>query len=71
MKTHIHQVLIKKLRLCVYMSYIGDTEQLAVLFANRSAALYHLKKYKLALVDIEIALNKFYPKNLCYKIYDR
>lgn len=45
--------------------------ELGVLFANRSAALYHLEKYELALSDTEEAMNMNYPKELHYKVEER
>lgn len=42
----------------------------AIVLANRSAALYHLKMYDQALEDIELALPA-YPKRLLYKLTER
>lgn len=44
---------------------------MSVIYGNRSAALYHLENYKLALVDMEEALKIGYPKELLYKLEDR
>ena len=41
------------------------------MYGNRSAALYHLENYELALVDVEEALKIGYPKELLYKLEDR
>uniref|UniRef100_A0A1B6J8P5 Protein-lysine N-methyltransferase SMYD4 n=2 Tax=Homalodisca liturata TaxID=320908 RepID=A0A1B6J8P5_9HEMI len=49
----------------------SDKEELSVLFANRSAALYHLKEYEAALQDIQSAFDFNYPSHLYYKVYDR
>ncbi|XP_054271330.1 SET and MYND domain-containing protein 4 [Macrosteles quadrilineatus] len=49
----------------------NEKEELSVLFANRSAALYHIKEYDAALQDIKSALENNYPLNLQYKICDR
>lgn len=46
-------------------------EELTIIIANRSAALYHLKQYEFALMDIEVALSMNYPKELSFKILDR
>lgn len=43
---------------------------MAIALANRSAALYHLEKYDLALVDITLA-EKNYPKDMMYKLKER
>ncbi|RZF40765.1 hypothetical protein LSTR_LSTR011282 [Laodelphax striatellus] len=48
-----------------------NKEELAVLYANRSAALYHLNEYQNAISDIESALKFNFPKELQYKVYDR
>lgn len=45
-------------------------EQLAIALANRSAALYHLEKYDLALNDIALA-EQAYPKEIMYKLKER
>uniref|UniRef100_A0A2S2NHH6 SET and MYND domain-containing protein 4 n=1 Tax=Schizaphis graminum TaxID=13262 RepID=A0A2S2NHH6_SCHGA len=46
-------------------------EQLSIIYANRSACLYHLENYDLAISDIQHALDLGYPKDLRYKVYDR
>ena len=38
---------------------------------NRSAVLYHMKKYSECLQDIDSALQHGYPEELRYKLYDR
>lgn len=45
-------------------------EKFAIALANRSAALYHLEKYNLALSDIDLA-EKGYPKEIMYKLKER
>lgn len=45
--------------------------QLSIIYANRSACLYHLENYDLAISDIQRALDHGYPKDLQYKVYDR
>ncbi|KAL5241356.1 hypothetical protein ACI65C_008766 [Semiaphis heraclei] len=45
--------------------------QLSIVYANRSACLYHLKNYDLAISDIQRAIDNGYPKDLRYKVYDR
>lgn len=42
----------------------------SIVLANRSAALYHLKLYDAALVDINLALPA-YPKRMLYKLKER
>ncbi|XP_069195439.1 SET and MYND domain-containing protein 4 [Procambarus clarkii] len=44
---------------------------LALALANRSAVLYHIKKFSLCLSDIELAMQAGYPPNLIYKVLDR
>ncbi|XP_022244902.1 SET and MYND domain-containing protein 4-like isoform X2 [Limulus polyphemus] len=46
-------------------------EELALGFANRSAALFHLHMYKECLKDIERAFQQGYPQELSYKLYQR
>ncbi|KAK9499021.1 hypothetical protein O3M35_003540 [Rhynocoris fuscipes] len=43
----------------------------SIIRANRSAALYELEEFQLALIDIEKALKNEYPNELRYKIVDR
>lgn len=45
--------------------------QLSIIYANRSACLYHLGDYDLAVSDIQRALDNGYPKELRYKVHDR
>lgn len=49
----------------------GDKKEHSILRANRSAVLYELNEYELALNDIEKALKIGYPTDLLYKILDR
>ncbi|ESO01267.1 hypothetical protein HELRODRAFT_122600, partial [Helobdella robusta] len=44
---------------------------LAVAIANRSAALFHLKRYNESLIDIDLSLSKGYPQHLLFKLYER
>lgn len=48
-----------------------DTEEIAVAFGNRSAALFRLKKYASCLLDINRALNMKYPEHLKSKLISR
>ncbi|CAH1402398.1 unnamed protein product [Nezara viridula] len=48
-----------------------ENNEISIIRANRSAALYHLEEYQAALNDIEAALRHGYPKDLIYKIKDR
>lgn len=49
----------------------GTSKDISIVFANRSAALYHLEKYEAALEDIRVAQNLGYPKDIVYKVKDR
>jgi len=49
----------------------GKSRELAVLLANRSAVLFGLKAYHLALDDINLSFQVGYPDELAYKLYDR
>lgn len=49
----------------------GKSRELSVLLANRSAVLFSLKAYHLALDDITLAFQTGYPDDLAYKLYDR
>ena len=44
---------------------------LALAYANRSAAAFHMSDYKACLADIELALRYGYPENKTYKLFDR
>lgn len=44
---------------------------MGILYGNRSAALYHLEYYELALIDTEEAVKMGYPKELLHKLEDR
>ncbi|XP_038058725.1 SET and MYND domain-containing protein 4-like [Patiria miniata] len=50
---------------------ISDSQALATAFGNRSAALYHLNKYELAIQECDRAINHGYPKALLHKILQR
>lgn len=52
------------------MKKITESEK-AIILANRSAALYHMEKYDLALKDIQRAIRLQYPKELMYKLTER
>ncbi|XP_037950105.1 SET and MYND domain-containing protein 4-like [Teleopsis dalmanni] len=43
----------------------------AIALANRSATLYHMKKYDESLIDIKRSMELGYPKDLLYKLYER
>lgn len=49
---------------------VGSPE-LAIAFANRSAALYKLDRFEACLVDINRALNEDYPEASKQKLYER
>lgn len=48
-----------------------SSEQLSLCYANRSAALFHLHRYRECLEDIDRALNHGYPSHLKHKLQDR
>ncbi|XP_055544486.1 SET and MYND domain-containing protein 4 [Wyeomyia smithii] len=55
-----------------YMATPGSNDmERAIILANRSAALYHLEKYDLALEDIQRAIRFNYPKDMMYKLTER
>lgn len=45
-------------------------EDVSIILANRSAALYHMELYDLAISDIDLALPS-YPKKMWYKLKER
>jgi len=49
----------------------GKSRELSISLANRSAVLFSLKAYDMALDDIRMALEVGYPDDLAYKLYDR
>ncbi|KAL0896024.1 hypothetical protein ABMA27_012009 [Loxostege sticticalis] len=48
-----------------------ETDELSILYANRSAALNHLEQYEETLADIKRCLALGYPRHLRYKVYER
>uniref|UniRef100_UPI0037E8BBC5 SET and MYND domain-containing protein 4 n=1 Tax=Semicossyphus pulcher TaxID=241346 RepID=UPI0037E8BBC5 len=48
-----------------------SSEQLSLCYANRSAALYHLRHYQESLTDIDEALKNGYPSHLLHKLEER
>uniref|UniRef100_A0A182NUN6 MYND-type domain-containing protein n=1 Tax=Anopheles dirus TaxID=7168 RepID=A0A182NUN6_9DIPT len=48
-----------------------NVQEKSIILANRSAALYHLEKYDLALRDIQRALAHQYPNQMMYKLTER
>lgn len=44
---------------------------LGLALANRSAALVHLKQFRMAISDVQLALQSAYPSNQRYKLYER
>lgn len=44
---------------------------IAIIFANRSAVLYHQEQYDAALKEIERAIEANYPKDMMYKLKER
>lgn len=49
----------------------GEGRDLSLALANRSAALVRLGRPRLALLDIKLALDTGYPKDMRYKLYER
>ena len=49
----------------------GKSRDLSISLANRSAVLFSLKAYNLALDDIRLALESGYPEELRFKLIDR
>ncbi|XP_015599275.1 SET and MYND domain-containing protein 4 [Cephus cinctus] len=50
---------------------LATRNELGVILANRSAALYHLQRYELALSDVDEAVKIGYPVELVYKLEER
>uniref|UniRef100_A0A4W5MCK1 Protein-lysine N-methyltransferase SMYD4 n=1 Tax=Hucho hucho TaxID=62062 RepID=A0A4W5MCK1_9TELE len=48
-----------------------SSEQLSLCYANRSAALFHLQRYRECLEDTDRALHHGYPSHLKHKLQDR
>lgn len=48
-----------------------DSKDYVLAVANRSAALYYLEEYEDCIHDIHQALDKKYPTELAYKLYER
>ncbi|KAL9692280.1 hypothetical protein quinque_015869 [Culex quinquefasciatus] len=57
--------------LCYMAAPESNESEKAIILANRSAALYHMEKYDLALKDIQRAIRLQYPKELMYKLTER
>ncbi|KAG6465918.1 hypothetical protein O3G_MSEX015498 [Manduca sexta] len=55
------------------MTFMPDkeTEELSILYANRSAALNHLQQYEDVLEDIRKCISLGYPRHLRYKVFER
>ena len=50
---------------------VETSNVLALAFANRSAAAFHISDYKACLADIELAFMYGYPESRTYKLFDR
>ena len=48
-----------------------DDHHLPMVYANRSATLFYLKRYELCIRDTELAIETGYPKDMQYKLFDR
>lgn len=59
--------MIKSFNLIIYFELVED---FSILLANRSAALYRMEKFDLALQDIELA-EESYPKEMMHKLKER
>ena len=55
----------------VYKEGRDNTNELALAYGNRSAALFYLQRYHDCLDDIDLAFQSEYPKDSYYKLYDR
>ncbi|KAI5731580.1 hypothetical protein M8J77_012647 [Diaphorina citri] len=56
----------------IHIEFIeGTNKDVSIIFANRSAVLYHLEKYEETLEDIRVALDLGYPKDITYKVKER
>ena len=53
------------------MFFFFVANDVSILFANRSAVLYHMEHYDAALKEIERAINAGYPKEMMYKLKER
>lgn len=53
------------------MLYVVAVNEVAIILANRSAALYHCKEFDAALKDIDRAIQLKYPKDMLYKLMER
>ena len=49
----------------------GKSKELSIALANRSAVLFSLKAYHLALDDIKVAFDAGYPEELQFKLLER
>jgi hypothetical protein len=71
MHMYLYLKQIMKLVCSICLCTESGEPQLAMAFANRSAALFHLAEYARALVDIDQALSSGYPAELRYKLAER
>lgn len=53
----------------IFISFVAN--DISILFANRSAVLYHQSQYDEALTEIERAIKSKYPKEIMYKLKER
>eukprot|EP00092_Neocalanus_flemingeri_P100883 GFUD01128895.1.p1 GENE.GFUD01128895.1~~GFUD01128895.1.p1 ORF type:complete len:670 (+),score=162.71 GFUD01128895.1:141-2150(+) len=49
----------------------GKGEELSLALANRSAVLFQMKQFRLALQDIELSFLAGYPQDMAYKLHER
>ncbi|XP_055641050.1 SET and MYND domain-containing protein DDB_G0273589-like isoform X2 [Toxorhynchites rutilus septentrionalis] len=49
----------------------GKSLDKAIVLANRSAVLFHLKKYDQAVLDMDLSIELNYPQDMMYKLMER
>lgn len=65
-RSYCRRILIIEL----FASFLKQDKEFSILLANRSAALYHMERYDLALQDIELA-EENYPPKMMHKLKER
>jgi tetratricopeptide (TPR) repeat protein len=55
----------------IMLAPVSDEKTTALAYANRSAVLFHLRKYELCLRDIKTSVEHRYPDESLYKLLDR
>ena len=67
----VSESIFSSLAKAVIAAPCEDSKDLSVCLANRSAVLFALKAYYLAMDDIKLALEVGYPKELRFKLLER